>query len=119
MEVPLLVVLHSEILFPSSLATFLSLSVAVSRLVSVRLTPYCTRNSTCSLNYMLLYASSRSTATAFVPSLQSFVGIVCESACFFPSGFPALYPPWFGGSTCIPSRILEFSASSQSLVSPD
>ena len=52
------------------------LECCCERLVSVRLTPYCTRRFNSSLNHTLLYASSRSTAMAslFFPLIY-LVGI--------------------------------------------
>ena len=57
-----------EIQFPNRMATFLSWSAAASHLVSVKLTPCCTRSFISNLNCTLLYASSRSTAMAKVCS---------------------------------------------------
>ena len=54
--------------FPSRMATFLSWRAAASHLVSVKLTPHCTRSSISSLNCTLLHASSRLTSAAKVCS---------------------------------------------------
>ena len=58
-----------------------------------------------SLNCTLLYASSRSTATARVcyfwnPSQTSYLNL----AAFSQVVFPARYPPWFGDSAFLLSR---------------
>ena len=74
---------------------------AGSHLVSAKLTPYCTRSShqQFELHYVVrIFQIDRHGQSLFLP-LESFVDIVCESGCVFPVVFPALYPPWFGGST--------------------